>query len=562
MNQSLFSRTRRTWDFARHIPITKLLRRMELNLRRRIRDQVPIRAKPNLPAICVSPRPYPLFAPRSKQALRIAPDGKLQLTLLNHPVELDLDDLDWGAPGPGPQNQLWRMNLHYMEYLEGVQDSLWARLVSDWITKNGMCGCGAWRDSWNSYALSLRVVVWLQDLARRGDRLPADLVSMVERSAVQQVEFLENNLETDLGGNHLIKNIKALIWAGHYFCGTSAGRWKQKGIALLRRELSTQILVDGMHFERSPSYHCQVFADLLECKQALGEDPLDGALDSALHRMAQLVADLAHPDGHVAQFNDAGLSMAYSPSDCLAAYAALGFQRPVSKRVFSYPDAGYFGMRSGTTYFVGDCGVIGPDDLPAHGHGDILSFEWSVGGQRIVVDQGVYEYVDGVRRTQSRSASYHNTLCIDGSDQAAFFGAFRCGRRPTVDCRYFEETDGGLLLEGCHDGFTTLPGRPMHARRFLVTPDRVNITDAITPGRRARAKVNFLLHPDVSASGDGAELELVSRGVRIGVEASRDIKCLPAVWWPDMGMERTTTRLQIELPSTELTSDVTFRVLR
>jgi hypothetical protein len=35
-------------------------------------------------------------------------------------------------------------------------------------------------------------------------------------------------------------------------------------------------------------------------------------------------------------------------------------------------------------------------DLPRHGLGDIRSFEWSVDGDRIVVDQGVYECRNGL----------------------------------------------------------------------------------------------------------------------------------------------------------------------
>ena len=56
---------------------------------------------------------------------------------------------------------------------------------------------------------------------------------------------------------------------------------------------------------------------------------------------------------------------------------------------------GYFGARLGDDYLVVDCGRIGPDDLPAHAHGDVLSFELSIAGHRIIVDQGVYEYVAG-----------------------------------------------------------------------------------------------------------------------------------------------------------------------
>ena len=122
--------------------------------------------------------------------------------------------------------------------------------------------------------------------------------------------------------------------------------------------------------------------------------------------------------------------MAYSPGECLDAFEALFGERPAPRASFAFGAAGYYGWRSGDDFLVADCGRIGPDDLPAHAHGDILSFEWSLRGERIIVDPGVYEYVAGPRRAASRSAASHNTLCFDGLDQADFFGAFRCGRRP------------------------------------------------------------------------------------------------------------------------------------
>ncbi len=37
------------------------------------------------------------------------------------------------------------------------------------------------------------------------------------------------------------------------------------GESLLKAQLRQQFLSDGVHFELSPAYHCQVFADLVEC---------------------------------------------------------------------------------------------------------------------------------------------------------------------------------------------------------------------------------------------------------------------------------------------------------
>jgi hypothetical protein len=54
------------------------------------------------------------------------------------------------------------------------------------------------------------------------------------------------------------------------------------------------------------------------------------------------------------------------------------------------------------------------------------------------------------------------------------------------------------VLEGTHDGFIRLPGRPYPARRFTVTPDAQNIVieDRIENGRGQTATARFLFHPD------------------------------------------------------------------
>ncbi len=553
-----FARVRRAFHFGRHMPLGKLLRRLELNVKRALLDRVSFDSKAPPVRRAAAP-PLPLFSPRTELAPS-AVDG-LRFAFLNRSVAMPGPGVDWAAPGPGPANQLWRMNLHYMEYLEGVDAAAWVALVKDWIASNPASRPGAWNDSWNSYALSLRVVVWLQELARRRADLPAQFVERVEAGAASQIVFLESNLETDLGGNHLIKNIKALLWTSAYFAGPEAWRWRAKGVRLLEKELGVQILPDGMHCERSPSYHCQVFADLLECRHALVAEPLGGALDEALARMAQVTVDLAHPDGHIAPFNDAGLNMAYQPGECLDVHERLFGWRPTPRPVFSLPQAGYFGSRRGDDYFVADCGRIAPDDLPAHGHGDVLSFEWSVAGKRIIVDQGVYEYIAGERRQASRSAASHNTLCPEGADQADFFGAFRCGRRPNVEVRRWEPGADGFVLEGAHDGFAHLKGRQHHVRRFEVRADEILIRDRIERSTDRRARISLLLHPEVKVAKTPEGFELQREGVRIALAATFTLDAIASVWWPDMGRELATLRMVGYMPRGESEGCLSLRVL-
>jgi uncharacterized heparinase superfamily protein len=545
--------------FGRHIPPAKLARRVELDLRRRIRDKLGAAPKGALGILRTTSPPLPLFPPRSGLVSHL--NGAIALTFLNRTVVMRESVIDWSAPGSGAENQLWRMNLHYMEYLEAVTDAELGVLIDQWIKANPQARPGAWRDSWNSYALSLRVVIWMQELTRRSGRLPPGVVQRTTASLAEQLRFLESNLETDIGGNHLVKNIKALVWGSAFFAGVEAERWRGLGLGLLAEELPRQVLPDGMHFERSPSYHCQVLADLLSCRHALGYDPLGGALDHALARMAQVMADLTHPDHDVALLNDAGLSMAYGPDECLDVYERLFGRRPAPRRVFALREAGYFGMRAGVTYFVADCGRIAPDDLPAHGHGDVLSFEWSVGGERIVVDQGVYEYNAGARRQHSRAALNHNTLCLDDADQADFFGSFRCGRRPNVEVLAYEQTTDGFLLEGMHDGFRHLRGSPVHVRRFAVSSRKVVIRDRLTGRPDRGATIAFLLAPGVKTEVDGMRATIRKCGTLVHMTSSSPIAIEDAVWWPDMGHEMATSRLRVRLAAGSQEAVTTFAVI-
>ncbi|MFN6935895.1 MAG: heparinase II/III family protein, partial [Tsuneonella sp.] len=401
--------------------------------------------------------------------------------------------------------------------------------------------------------------------ALRRERLSPEVLAPAHRSLMEQLDYLGRHLEVDLGGNHLLKNIKALMWAGSYFDGAAAKEWRRKAERLLRRELGTQMLADGMHYERSPSYHCQVFADLLEIRAVMPPGALAVEVDDVLVRAARVVADLGHPDGLVAQFSDAGLLMAYAPGECLAAYSGTGGTVADPRARFAYEQAGYFGGRGEGSFVVVDAGPIAPDRLPAHGHGDIGSFEWSVSGQRMIVDQGVFEYLAGAKREISRSAANHNTLSIPGMDQAAFFGAFRSAFRARVTAREYAPTPTGFILEVEHDGFRR-SGGPLHRRRIEVAGGHVRIEDRIDRPLAGPAFVTVLLHPDVTAKGDDAgehnagQILLSHAKARAKLVASGPVDVEEWFWWPNIGCEQPTMRLRLTIPPGEQTAWMEFSV--
>ena len=495
------------------------------------------------PALRAAHPPQPLFPPR--QHARRTTAGTFALEFLNQPRIWSLP-FDWHSPELDTGTRLWKLHLHYTEFLESLADEDLVAIVRDWIQSNPPYRRGYWRDNWNSFALAVRCVVWMQQLARRGSAMPSAFRSEVEVSIAEQIRFLVRNLETDILGNHLIKNVKALLWAGAFFDGAEAQRWRALGAEHLERQLGEQVLADGCHYERSPSYHCQVFADLLECYQVLGDHPVRRELGEALGRMAQVAVDLGHPDGSPALFNDSGLTMAYAPGTCLDVYGRLFGDVVRPRPHIALPQAGYYGLRQGDDLVLVDCGDIAPDFLVAHGHGDMLSFEYSVGGQRLIVDPGVYEYNPGEWRDRARSTAAHNTVTVGDGEQCEFFGAFRCGRRARASCLRYETVVGGFLLEGTHDGFSSLPGRPRHVRRFEAGPTGIAVSDRVDDGERQPVVARLLVHPDWRIECQGQQAVLRCGDLRVRLTASASLRLEFAWWCPDLGVRLQTRRLVLE----------------
>ncbi len=545
MSAPLFLRT------LRHTRLRQLAGRASAILRRRAFSAAARVAPKSCPALRGSPPslardlPSPLFAPRTDA---VVCDGEgVWLQLLGTRGRLETP-MPWSSE-TWLRSELLEMNLHYMEWLEALDHEAFERAVVEWIDANPPYTRAAWRASWKSYTVSLRAVVWMQQLAARREWLSGEVIAAMTSSLARQIRFLSHHLERDLGGNHLIKNAKALLLAGRVFRGSEARRWRREAVKMLRAELCEQILPDGMHFERSPAYHAQVFADLLECHDVLERGALRDELRAVLGRMAQVLADLTHPDRRVSLFNDGGLNMTYTPDECLGVYEREVGGRVQPRTVFALEHAGYFGARRAGNLVLADCGSIGPDHLPAHAHGDVLSFEWTVGHKRLIVDAGTLEYAVGPWRDWARGTPAHNTVSVDGQDQAEFWKAFRVGRRPRVELRCFEPREESFVLEGEHDGFARLEGAPRHTRRFSASPDALLIEDFVAGGSGQGVRAHLLLHPDARVDRRGDALVIVSGEQEVELETQHSVSVVDAWWFPDFGDRRRTQQISLHYGS-------------
>ncbi len=416
-----------------------------------------------------------------------------RLRIFQQEIELT-QPADWWDP---QRSRLVQYNLHYFDDLRAVDASErtdWQRQLMDrWIDENPpAAGAG-----WEPYPLSLRIVNWIQWCLAGNPLSPRQLDSLA-----QQVRCLVPQLEFHLLANHLLANLKALVFAGSFFAGDEARGWLTQGAQLYQRELQEQILADGGHFELSPMYHSLILEDLLDVfnlGQAYAGEPLlawTSSLAEPIARMRTWLKTMCHPDGQIALFNDAAWEIAPPPRaiDDYARRLGLGAVADPAVGITPLSASGYLRVQLADYVALLDVARVGPDYQPGHAHADTLSFEWSWGTDRVLVNSGTSCYGRSAERLRQRSTSAHNTVEVDGQNSSEVWSSFRVAQRARPLDLSISEDRGRIVVTCGHDGYRRLPGRVTHRRRWVFSGQQLTLEDWLE-GRFAQAVARLRLAP-------------------------------------------------------------------
>jgi uncharacterized heparinase superfamily protein len=446
--------------------------------------------------------------------------------------------------------QLWRFHLHYWDWAWGLAadaDRRAARAAFARLWRSWQASCVFGRgDAWLPYPAALRAWSWCglhRPLVAGSDIEPGFL-----RAVAAHAGFLRRHLESDVGGNHLIKDLKALAGLG-VFLGDE--RLLARALRRLTGQLAIQILSDGGHYERAPAYHCQVLGDLIDVAglvSATGHAP-GPELRQAISRMRRWLGAVLTPDGAVPVFNDG-----YPVPDVLV--AALRPGPAPDAPLLTLPDTGLVRAAAGGWHLLADVGAPCPDELPAHAHADTLGCLLHVDGTPLLVDTGTSTYAAGAVRSYERSTAAHNTAEVDGADSTEVWGAFRAGRRARVHGRAAREDAHGVSAEAEHDGYRRLPGHPVHRRRWLLTGAGLQVDDEVTGGRRHTVAVRWHLAPgaEVRLKAGGAVVTTTAGHFPVRISASCPLRLDVQAGMVATGFHRTvvapvlTCRIESALP--------------
>jgi len=488
-----------------------------------------------------------------------------KFVLLNHLVEAK--NCRPSADVLRGQTHLWRFQFHYQEFLlTQAAKGNWQQISSflnSWMDDYDPETTKQSDDSWHPYCISRRAVAWVWLLvhsSHHGNGLGQELRSRLTESLQHQSQYLSNNLEWDLGGNHLIENATALAIVGGVLDSEFASQWRKTAHDVLVKELPKQILTHGEHFEYSPMYHCQILSNLLRIEICCENDgDLKSVVDPLIDPMLDFLSGVLHPDGEIPLFGDSVYSEAPSVQQITDVANLVG--REFGKTASSVDRARqgcYFVSESEKTFAICDFGPIAAPNLPAHGHCDVFNLEVSVGENRWIVDSGNFNYSDDSMRHYCRSSIGHNVVTIDDENQANVWSMFRMGNRPKVDGFRTGIDQGWNWASASHDGYEAHGVKEL--TRVVATNSGCLVCADIVNSLQNSTSKNFVgylhFHPDVEVgeliqSGDSQfRLEVTSHGDNRSLEFFADLATIEKGWYcEEFGKRRAASVVRYVTPA-------------
>jgi uncharacterized heparinase superfamily protein len=214
----------------------------------------------------------------------------------------------------------------------------------------------------------------------------------------------------------------------------------------------------------------EILVDLLPLRQALIARGLvpSGTLMNSIDRMMPMLRFFRHGDGAFAHFNGVASSAGGLVATVISYDETLG--TPAKSATYS----GYERLDGGDSLLLVDTGGPPPLAYSSEAHAGTLSFEFSRGTQRIIINCGAPAARHHHLRRAARRTAAHSTAIVDEESSSRFSGPavnaqIMSGPR-SVTARRNEIGDNAHILQTSHDGYLRRFG-VVHERSFRLSTD-------------------------------------------------------------------------------------------
>ena len=413
--------------------------------------------------------------------------------------------------------------------------------------------------------------IWVQHLLARCPAVPAGFENDLLHALALNGRHIERYLSTYFSPNtHLLGEAVALFFIGTLYPQiSSAEKWKKNGWRIVQEEALRQVRPDGVYFEQSLYYHVYALDFFLHARLLASRNGMEirSGFDLVLRKMLAVIqaqAQAGPPEGfgdddggrlfnsarnraeHMTDplaigsvvFHDDGLQANATLTEeaiWLLGEAALASVAEPANRVVeskAFPDGGLYIVGSSDPIpqqVVIDAGPQGTGRC-GHGHADALSVSLAFAGRRWLVDPGSCCYVGpGNDRNTFRGTRAHNTLAVDGLDQARPEGPFAWSSIPETQTDLWITGHGFTLFAGSHSGYERLPEPVRHQRFVFHLNGSFWLIRDVAEGRGSHLlETSWHFAPDIEVSTRGSGFVAVPARVHgTGTQASNHLTLLP-----------------------------------
>lgn len=373
-------------------------------------------------------------------------------------------------------------------------------------------------------------------------------------------------------GNHTVAECVGLVMAGGLFKEWGDGQaWLEKGIILLEQECLHQILDDGGPVEQSFPYHRFVLDLYWLAIHFLTENGLHdcATMEKRVERGEEFLATFAMGDEGIPSVGDSDDGQVLGPGLHPIRVQSVTVQPQFSK-VTIFDKAGCSVIRDQNGLrMIFDHGPLGMAPLYNHGHADALSLILSIGNADFLVDPGTYQYNGNQSlRSYFKGTRAHNTVTVDGLDQARQLTGFIWEKTYTCEWSDGRDQQGRYYIQASHDGYWNLKFPVKHLRKVIELQESIFLVEDSFEGTGVHTfELNFHLHPDVGVERTATGIILKNCDQKVGILlAEGEFNVVkgreePLSGWysPSYGVLKETVTLQFEVEGTA--ADVRFRTI-
>jgi hypothetical protein len=355
---------------------------------------------------------------------------------------------------------------------------LMERQLGSWLTANPPC-IGVNNTSAMEAALRILSVCVASDIARPYFTGNVTFWTAAARLVLHHAEYVVSRLSLFSSlGNHTIAECNGLFLASVLFPEhEKAETWEKAARKALGLAAARVVMPDGGPGEQALHYHAQVLDHLeiaVRIGNHFGRDMSD--IEAVHSKGARFLAAFGTSRDSLPRIGDDdgghAISAHFIPS---WATTKARPRAPIVPPPLEYLSAGgYSVVRSHLdgVELIFDHGPLGMPPNFGHGHADALSIHLRVANRPLLLDPGTYTYANKAWRSYFRSTAAHNTVTVDGRNQAEEKGAFLWAHPHSGELIHVSpDASISISLVARHDGYRTLGvthWRAVHVSRGLV----------------------------------------------------------------------------------------------